>query len=186
MVQAERAAKQADNDAAIRQRDAAISSLADCTDNVWKLWQQSLELATKHLPIGAAYVAAVADIEAGDPNFFLKEAPPAEPAAAGLSAETVEVLLLCSQNDQKAASNFRLKAIQTQVGFCGTSLHGQRTESSGLQAANEHSCSRHSRLHALRGALQCAFPGTWMIRIFSDGRPRRRCIGVAHDHLLLP
>ena len=50
---------------------------------MWQLWQLALELAVKHLPIGAAYVAAVADVAAGDPAAFLKDTAPAEAAPPG-------------------------------------------------------------------------------------------------------
>ncbi|KAK9818919.1 hypothetical protein WJX74_000399 [Apatococcus lobatus] len=78
--EAERAAQKAASEAAITDRDAAIEALSRRTDDVWQLWQLAVELAVKHLPIGAAYVAAVADSAAGDPAAFLKEMAPAEAA----------------------------------------------------------------------------------------------------------
>ncbi len=85
-MQAERSARQAEKDAATRERDAAIAGLTDCTDDVWSLWQQCIDLATKYLPLGAAYAAAVADADAGDPSVFLRKAPPAEAAPTGVNS----------------------------------------------------------------------------------------------------
>lgn len=70
-------------EAATTDRDAAIAALSRRTEDVWQLWQLALELAVKHLPIGAAYVAALADDAAGDPAAFVKETAPAEAAPPG-------------------------------------------------------------------------------------------------------
>ena len=82
-MQAEHAAQKAAAEAAIQERRDAIAALAGCTDDVWQLWQLAVELAVKHLPIGAAYVAAVADITAGDPAAFLRDTAPVEAGPPG-------------------------------------------------------------------------------------------------------
>ncbi|KAK9837039.1 hypothetical protein WJX84_002196, partial [Apatococcus fuscideae] len=85
---AEHAAQKAAAEAAIQERRDAIAALAGCTDDVWQLWQLAVELAVKHLPIGAAYVAAVADITAGDPAAFLRDTAPVEAGPPADAAET--------------------------------------------------------------------------------------------------